>query len=207
MGRRSGSKNADYLKSKEKLVERLSASATAEASFRVLAERAKVSPATLRHYFQDREGVFDAVFSHHRKKGQPYMQAAAQADVGQVRDALRWLLKGVVSGWQRGLGAVHGLGLGAGLGDARVGPSYVNEILEPTLQSVEARLQRHIDLGELKKTHVRYAALALLSPVVLGLIHQQGLFGAKCRPLDLGAFIDDHVEHFVGAYAVRAPSR
>lgn len=203
MGRRSGSRNADFEKSREELVKRVARSAHASSSFRELAEAADVSPATLRHYFADREGVLAEVLSMQRKQGQPYMDAAATADVGDVRESLGWLLHTIAAGWSHGLGDVHALGLGAGLGDERLGPSYVNDILEPTLQSVEARIQKHIDSKELAPTNVRHAALALLSPLVLGLIHQQGLFGAKCRPLELSAFIDDHVEHFVRAYGKR----
>ncbi len=200
MGRTKGARNADYLKSRDKLVTLLARTAKHSASFRALAVNARVSPATLRNYFGDREGVLDAVLAYQREKGNPYRRAVADAHAGDVRTALTWVLEEVAAGWRLGLGKVHALGLCAGLDDAHLGPSYVNEILEPTLQSVEARIQRHIDSRELRDSNVRYAALALLSPLLLGLIHQHGLFGSKCRPLDLKAFIVDHVEHFVRAY-------
>jgi Ca-activated chloride channel family protein len=46
----------------------------------------------------------------------------------------------------------------------------------------------------------------MTSPVVLGLLHQEGLSGARCRPLDLDAFLEDHLQHFLAAFAVHAPS-
>lgn len=200
MARLAGSRNNDFEASKRQLLIRLARRATAGSSFRQLASQAKVSPATLRHYFRDRETVLHEVLVLQRSQGGPYLIAAAHAEMGDVRESLRWLLTAIAGAWTRSLGPIHALGIGAGLGDPRLGPSYVNEILEPTLQSVEQRLQKHIDSGELFRTNVRHAALALLSPVLLGLLHQQGLFGSRCRPLDLGAFIDDHLEHFLKSY-------
>ncbi len=109
-------------------------------------------------------------------------------------------VQSVAFGWKNGVGAIHLLGLHAGLGHRQLGPAYVTEILEPTLQSAEARIARHIEKKGLAECDVRHAALALLSPLVLGLLHQDGLFGAKCRTLDLDAFLDDHVKQFLRAH-------
>src|SRR4051812_45801144 len=132
----AGSRNADFEESKAKLVRRLARSASASSSFRELAVKAKVSTATLRHYFGDREGVLEQVLAHQRTQGEPYLEAAAVAEIGDVGESLSWLLHTIAGAWSRGLGDVHGLGIGAGLGDKRLGPAYVNEVLEPTLQSV-----------------------------------------------------------------------
>ncbi len=47
---------------------------------------------------------------------------------------------------------------------------------------------------------IRAAALAFLSPVIVALLHQHDLSGARCRPLDIPALLERHVERFVEAY-------
>jgi hypothetical protein len=47
----------------------------------------------------------------------------------------------------------------------------------------------------------RHAALALLSPVILALLHQAELGGAKDHPLDVDRFLSDHAAAFARAYA------
>jgi len=200
-----GSKNADYDQQRDELLARLRprllAPAGVSASFRELAAAADVSPATLRHYFGDRAGVLRAMLAALGKDGLPYLAEVAIAPPGPVDKTLRALLSRVLVGWRFGVGAIHALGLTAGLGDGVVGPAYVQEILEPTLQATEARLARHAADGALVIRDVRVAALELLSPVLLALLHQDGLGGARCRPLDMDAFLDEHLRTFLRAHA------
>jgi AcrR family transcriptional regulator len=207
MGRAAGSRNSDFEASREALLAKLSLQALkphgARLSFRELAAGAGVSPPTVRHYFGDRAQVLRDVLAHLNKQGQVYLDAAANHPIANLRESLKWLLDSIVLGWQFRVGAVHQLGLTAGLGDAALGPAYINEILEPTLQAAEVRLKRHIARGQLEKCDVRHAALELLAPVVLGLLHQGNLFGATCRPLDLDAFLKDHLTRFLRGYRKR----
>jgi hypothetical protein len=78
-------------------------------------------------------------------------------------------------------------------------------VLEPSLVTLEARLQRHAARGELRHENARLAALQLLSPVLLAVLHQRELGGAQCRPLDLSTFIEPHVDAFVRAWSPDAP--
>jgi AcrR family transcriptional regulator len=207
MARPAGHRNADYDASREALLQRLSEEVLkahgAQASVRELARAAGVTPPTLRHYFGAREDVIAAVLAYLKGRGQVFLDLAANHPVRGVRASLKWLLETLVMGWQAAVGAVHALGFTAGLGDAKLGPAYVNDVLEPTLQATEARLQRHVDAGELERCNVRHAALELLSPIVLGLLHQDNLFGRGCRPLDLDAFLADHLKRFLRAYGSR----
>ena len=66
-------------------------------------------------------------------------------------------VQSVAFGWKNGVGAIHLLGLHAGLGHRQLGPAYVTEILEPTLQSAEARIARHIEKKDLAECDVRHA--------------------------------------------------
>lgn len=205
MGRTPGTRNADYDAERERLVERLKRALVepggAARSFREMAAAASVSPPTLRHYFGTREGVLAAVYAAIHADGLPYLHAVAAGPLGPARESLGWLLRFTVEGWRQGVGAIHQLGLTAGLGDGALGPAYVNELLEPMLQAFEARIARHVAAGDLGPCDVRHAAIALISPVLVALLHQQALGGAGCRPLDLGRLLDDHVDRFLRAYA------
>ena len=206
MGRPPGRLNADHEAERARLMQRLLPALLRPGgvllSFRQLAAAADVSTATLRHYFTSRNQLVAEALVAFRREGLPHLHAAATHNVDGVRASLDWLLHQIVDGWRLGVGALHALGLGAGLGHELLGPAYVNEILEPTLQAIEVRLYRHIAGGELEACDVRHAALALLSPLLVGLLHQDSLSGARCRPLDLERFLADHLSHFLRAYAV-----
>jgi AcrR family transcriptional regulator len=204
MSRPIGRRNADYTQERQNLIERLRPALLrpggAELSFRELAAAAEVSPATLRHYFGSREQLLAEFMVELRRIGLPYLLAAATQPIDGVRESLDWLLRQIVKGWTFGVGAIHTLGLTAGLGHDKLGPSYINEVLEPTLQAAEARIARHVSTGELEACDLRHAALELLAPLLLGLLHQNNLHGAGCRPLDLEAFLRDHLDRFLRAY-------
>lgn len=210
MARPKGALNADHAETRQILLgrvrRRLLAPGGARASFRELAAAAEVSPATLRHYFPDREALVAATFEALKNEGAPFMAMAASAPRGPVREALPWFIEGLLVAWrQAGVGHAHELGLTAGLGDPDLGPAYVTHLLEPTLQTAEARLALHVASGELAVTDTREAALVLVSPIVLALLHQEGLAGVKCRPLDVEAFARGHTERFIAMHA--APAR
>jgi hypothetical protein len=136
-----------------------------------------------------------------RIDGAPFMARASTPVDGDVRASLRQFLKGLAVAWDRfRVGPMHGAMLAEGLTVRRLGPSYVTLLLEPLLQVGEQLLQRHADRGELELLEVREAALVLQAPVVLALLHQSNLSGDGCRPLDLEAFIERHVDTFLRAY-------
>ena len=209
MGRPRGSHNAGYEETRAQLARallgRLLEPDGATVSFREMAAAAGVSASTLRHYFGDRAGTLKAVLEEARRGARPFIEAAADADHGPVGPSLKWLLESLWEAWTRfRVGEVHTLGVAAGLRDEVLGPAYVDEVLEPTLQATEARLARHVGTGELGPCDVRHAALELVAPLVLALLHQESLFGARCRPLDVGAFLDDHLARFLRAHGAGA---
>jgi hypothetical protein len=73
-------------------------------------------------------------------------------------------------------------------------------VLEPTLQALEHRLKNYVAQGVVVDCDTRHAALMLLSPLLLALLHQHDLGGTRCRPLAIPALIDEHVRVFVRAY-------
>jgi len=201
MSRPSGRKNEDHEQTRHHLVQRAAVHLTslggADASFRELADRCGVSSSTLRHYFSTREQLVEEVFALLGRQGDPYHLEIATRVPRDVETSLRAFLAMLLEGWSAGVGAIHAFGLRAGTGDARVGPLYVERILEPTLQSFEARLARHVADGTFPRCDLRAAGLSFLSPVLLALLHQDSLSGRTCRPLDLEDFVDQHVKRWL----------
>lgn len=173
-------------------------------SLRQTARAAGVSVPTMRHYFGDLDGVIRAAFELMRERGEPYInQAAGQTETpAPLRESLRWVVSFLRYGWSQGLDRMHEAGLARGLSRPVRGHAYVDTLLEPMVQATEARLKLHQQRGELVECDLRQAALSLVSPVLVALLHQDGLDGAACRPLDLDAFVSAHLEFFVKAYGV-----
>lgn len=213
MSRPSGSRNANYEQQRVALLRsiraRLAQPDGARASFRDLAESADVSVATLRHYFSDREGTVAAVLSHSHSEGTMYLLELAAGPLLPLEQSVSWVLSAITFGFAAGVDRVFTVGLHSGLGHPTLGPECVVHVLEPMVQATEARLARHAARGELLQgTDLRHAALCLLSPLLVGLLHQGPLGGDRCRPLDVGAFNEDHARAFVRAFgAPSGPSR
>ena len=196
VGRTKGSRNADFEPSRARLLEllgqRLVDADGAGASLRELAEAAGVSTATVRHYFRDREALIEAYLEHVGRQGAPWtMLVMTEPLQDSAAASLRWTLEMIHLGLARGpLAKVHALGLRAGLESPTLGPAYLRTILEPTLRSVEVRIERHQARGELVGRDPRLIALQVVSPLLLAMLHQGSLSGCELRPLDVRALID-----------------
>ena len=206
MARTRGSRNTDYDARRaalaRKVTQALQRDGGVNASMREFAAFAGTSMTTLRHYFTDRDGLLQAVMEGLRADAAPHLARAAQPIDGDVRASLLRFLGAVRFAWFTfGVGKMYASTLAVGLGNPRVAPGFVNHVLEPLLQTGETLLRRHLDRGELVMTDVRHASLALLSPVVLALLHQDSLRGAECRPLDVAAMLETHVDAFLRAFA------
>lgn len=212
MARTRGSRNADYddarLALARKVRTRVMKPDGLRASLRELAAAADSSVATLKHYFNDREGVLTAVMQSQHVDAAPHLAMASTPIPGDVRASLLAYLKRLEEAWfKHGVGIIQASALAGGLSTQALGPVYVNHILEPLLGTVETLLRRHVELKDLGPLNERFAALQFLSPVVLGLLHQDSLSGNTCRPLDLKAFFSEHVDMFLRAYPAREVKR
>lgn len=213
MGRPPGARNRAHDQRREELLTRLLPAIVKEGGKVSLHELARVSNAsipTLKHYFGDRSGVVAEALRAVRNSAAVYISSIAAPGDLDLQASLVKLASELVEAWvHHGVGALFAAGLSAGLQDEQAGPGYVDGVLEPTLMALEARLRVHAERGQLKLCSddglaIRTAAMAFLSPLFVALLHQHSLFGARCRPLDLDAFITLHTASYVQAYGTAA---
>lgn len=203
MGRPTGSRNADYVEKRKSLAMAVMGCLLKpdghRVSLRELAQTAEVSVPTMRHYFGDRDGVIQAALEAMKDIGAYHNDRAAQQHTDlPLEESLHWVLKEFATGWLRGVGQIVTAGILVGANSDHLGPAFIDGTLEPTLQAFERRILHHQGLGQIDpKADARNASLALVCPVILGLLHQQQLRGATCRELDLDAFLEEHVRRFV----------
>jgi AcrR family transcriptional regulator len=208
MGRPTGTRNAGFDEKRDALAFALvpRVMMSPPPSFRELAEAGGVSVPTLRHYFGDRDGAVRGALAAMHALGRDGMERSATEAIGPLPSSLRWFIQGFRDAWDRfGAGRMITAGLAEGLGNAGIGPSFIETMLEPSLQAAERRLAVHLARGELQPGNLRHAAIELVSPVLLALLHQGPLGGAACRPLDLDAFVDDHLARFRRAWGKEEP--
>lgn len=200
MGRPRGSRNADYEAKREdlakKVVRSLVTSPSSHASLRELARAADVSVSTMRHYFDDREGIIEAALEQMGTRAVSHLDEAVTDLDGNLHDRLITFTRAIAGAWtSHRVGRAHAIGMAEGL-YASTGPSYVNGLLEPFLEATETVLTQIEEDGLAGIDDRRHAALALLSPLFVALMHQESLGGASDRPLDLDAFLEAHIRRF-----------
>lgn len=204
MPRPSGIRNRDFDAKRQELLQNIRESLLSDdppSSYRGLAEAAGITIPTLRNYFGNREQVFAAVFTDCHANTDEELLIAATPQKGFLK-SIHHLLQHAADGFRfAGLRQLNAVGLVEGLSHPEIAHSYLAEILEPTLEAFQQRLEAHVELGEMRKTNTRYAAIQLLSPLLIVFLHQDGLGGHKDFPLDIDAFIQEQADMFARAYA------
>ena len=205
MARKPGDRNRDFEKKREQILDVLERRVLEEGGPRLsmneMAQSAEVSLSTLRHHLGSREELLKALLERQGRRGARYLAAVTAEPTTGLEESVRHTLHQMVIGLEHGLAETLAHGLSVGLRDRTVGPAFLNNLLEPILQSLEQRLAYHEQRGELLPADLRVAALSLAAPVVLGALHQRGLCGNEVRPLSLHYLVDVQVTQFVRAYA------
>lgn len=205
MARPSGTRNPGYIDKRRRLARAAVQpllDLDSPLSLRQTARAAGVSVPTMRHYFGDLDGVVQAAFEVMRDQGRPYearLAGGAEAP-GPLPASVRWMVRFVHEGWRVGVSRMHAAGIARGLETVPRGRAYLDSLLEPLLQAVEARLAIHRDRGELRPVDLRQAALSLIAPLVLAWLHQDALGGDACRPMDQEGFAEGHVTGWLRGY-------
>ena len=204
MARKTGDRNRDFEKKREQILDALQKRLLRDDAPRItmneMAVVADVSLSTLRHHFGSRSGLYAALLQRYGVIGKRFVDMLTAPPQQPLRESIAEMLRLVLIGLRHGVLDIHAVGLTVGMRDGVVGPAYLREILEPSLQAVEARLSHHVQRGELRPADLRVAALSLISPLLLAAIHQHGLCGDGVRPLSLDALCDELLERFLRAY-------
>lgn len=205
MARPKGARAADHALRRREMLDRIRArlgSGGTQASWRDMAAAAGVSLSSLTHHFGKRDDVILALLEDDAEQGvEPLSVMARPGETfrASVEEAVAHLMTGL----DYGVGQMLAMGLDEGLGHAVLGPAFLDRSLEPSIRAIEARLQAHIDRGQMRGD-ARQAALILVSPLILAHLHQRALGGCDYRALDMPAFAKAHAEAFVRGHAVEA---
>ncbi len=81
----------------------------------------------------------------------------------------------------------------------------LQHVIDPAVDGLEARLRRHQARGEMRSADPRAAALMLISPMLLAVLHQDQMGGAASYPLDLDSFAEQTAAAFVRAFSPDPP--
>lgn len=184
------------------LVARLCKPDAMHASYRELAAAAGVSTSTMQHYFGKRTAVVQAVVEESQRQAAGKFAALAQPQ-GDFASSIRGVIDFTLLGFQRfGVGDVYAMGLTEGLNNRAIGPVVVASVLEPSIEAIADRLREHQALGEMRSDRdARHAAIMLLSPLLVLLLHQGPLFGQAAYPANLELFCTELANNFVNANA------
>lgn len=208
MSRPKGARDADYDAKRTGLLRRITARMmrreTARPSFRQLAEAGDVSVPTLRHYFGDRPALIGAILENYLETGRRGLDAVAEPTGGletSIRDYCAALLAAMRAPREVKLGDVFAVSIAEGLLDADIGPATLRHIIDPSVEVLRKRLDAHVARGDMIETDTRAAALFLISPLLLAILHQDHLGGQETSPVDLPKAFDSICAAFLRAYA------
>jgi AcrR family transcriptional regulator len=202
MSKTKGSRSKDYDSKRLELLRKIGGflmeNPTQKASMRQIATACDVSMPTLIHYFQNRESISHAWLEQCWKDARHHLQEGAQPK-GTLAHCIKYKLQNIADAFMLfGLDKLHIWGLTEGLGDTFLGPSYLQFFLEPTLQACEAWLSYYKNKGDIDSSvDIRFAAISLISPLIILLMHQHALSGSDVRPADIQTFINQHAKRFL----------
>lgn len=184
-----------------RLTERLTQLDAMHASYRELASSAGVSLSTLQHYFGRREEIVKAVLRQAQLDAAPHFERLAEPQ-GSLEATVAAALLNLRMGFEHfGVGEIHALALVEGLRNAAIGPVTVDAVLEPSIEALSASLKAHQDRGEMRPDVApRHAAIMLIAPPLLLLLHQNELHGAQTHPVELDTFFEAHARAFLRAH-------
>jgi AcrR family transcriptional regulator len=173
-------------------------------SLRQLAVAAAVTAPTLQHYFGDRAGAVAALLEEYDRLSEARLKRMAEPR-GPFAESMRAFAQDFVAALQaRGpvrLGDMLAASLCEGLADPLVSPHALREIIDPAVDALAGRLQRHMAAGEMREGDVRTASLMLVSPLLLAVLHQDQMNGRAIRPLALEPTAEAMAAAFVRAFA------
>jgi AcrR family transcriptional regulator len=176
-------------------------------SLRQLAEAGGVAAPTALHYFGSRAGVMAAIFQSFQAAGEPRLRATREAGrtlEESVREFAGSFLAATARSPGFSLGDLLAVSLAEGLQDGEIGPAALTCIIDPAIDALQSRLQRHVQRGQMRVCDIRAAALMLLSPLLVAVLHQNHMGGRACNPVDIEQTAEEVCTAFLRAYGTPA---
>jgi len=207
VARPEGSRGPDYEAKRsallQRMTERIMRRDPPHPSLRQLAEAAGVSVPTLRHYFGGRSEVIRAILAEYLAQGRSRLAVVAEPH-GPFEQSIHQYGSSLIEAAQAPravrLGDVFALSMAEGMLDPQLGEATLDHIIDPSVVALQQRLEAHIQRGEMRPADTRAAALMLLSPLLLGVLHQHQMGGCRTNPADLDAVAWEVCAAFVRAY-------
>ncbi|MEN0064441.1 MAG: hypothetical protein AAGA48_20000 [Myxococcota bacterium] len=208
MGRTPGTRNANYEMRRATLAEAALRAFLGPSgqpnSFRAIAQEIGEDPRTLRHYFGNADGLYQATFETLKERSQRFRdEVLSRRDQGPLA-ALTFYCQSMSTGWGYGMDRVFHVALACGLENEVRGPVVIEHLFEPMLSVGEELFAYYAETGALDIRDPRMAAVSFLPPLLFALIHQDSLRGREVRPFDVQGFIADHVDRFIAGRLPKA---
>ena len=208
VSRPKGIRDQDYEAKRRALLQRMAVRLmsrdVARPSMRDLAAAAGVTVPTLQHYFGGRAQVIDAILEEQLRLGAHGLAAQRTSTApfsNSMHDYARALVRALGANRDVRLGDLFAVSLAEGMVDPSISGSTLRHVLDPTIETLRARLKDHVARGDMIETDTRSAALMLMSPLLLAFFHQEQLGGAAGDPIALEAMADEVSAAFVRAFA------
>lgn len=158
-------------------------------SLRQFAIQAGVSEPTLRHYFNDRQGVVVAIMEHLADGARDWLERAA-APGGPLEDSLTGFAAFTLAGLENDLFVrAHSFALVEAIHDPVAAEAYRRTMIDPSLKAIEARIAHALGDGARSEARARDTAFAFYAALLFAILHQGPLGGRKDAPLDIGGFL------------------
>lgn len=203
MPRVRGARNANYELRRRELLQtirsKLAEAGRSRPSWRDLLAAAEISASSMRHYFGNREFVVEAMMRDDFRLAGEHIRELEFTDLPYAQSVLD-LIENVSVGLQNGVSRIISTGLVESLLHPRLGPVFLECVMDPSISAIERRLRLHDDRGEVQLGNARIAAVHLFSPLMTIWLHQSELAGSETSPLHIPSFCEAHADAFLRAY-------
>ena len=193
MSRPSGARNHDFRQKRQALIDRLTEYVLREGvelpSFRQMAEAAKISESTLRHYFSNRSGVIVALLENIHERMQGMEQAIGRPEqTGAV--AIKEYLA-LVEGYMKTpwVYRAYAFGMREGFSSQMARKAFLETMVQPFIKAASDRIKLS-EGGPSDDDEAETAGTLLLSTALYIVVHQFVLNGREHAPMDIENYLD-----------------
>jgi AcrR family transcriptional regulator len=170
-----------------------------------VAQRAGVSKGTLYLYFENKEALFKAVVE---TLVLPEIERTEQ-QIQDFHGAASELITQLVKQWwatvgESQLGGLPKLIIAESGNFPELASFYVEQVIGRVRRVIARLISRGIASGEFKSCDPTYAARLLLAPMVFAAIYQHSLLPYDSEPIEMPAYLDNHLDIFLHGLAAPA---